>query len=53
MKLKRRTDGTTKVFGHTSRNDLVWFWHVIFDGTPLCRCVHSEQIRDARKGWQQ
>ena len=53
MKLRRQTDGTTRLFGWTSRNDLVWFWHVVFDGTRLCRCRHSEFTRQVRRGWQE
>jgi hypothetical protein len=24
---------------------VIWLWHVIFDGTPLCRCPYSRQYR--------
>lgn len=24
---------------------MIWLWHVLFDGTPLCRCFHSSQYR--------
>lgn len=33
-----------------SRNDLVWLWHTIFDGTWACRCWHSVWTKDLRDG---
>jgi hypothetical protein len=25
-----------------------WLWHAMFDGTPLCRCPRSRQMKDRR-----
>jgi hypothetical protein len=33
-----------------SSNDLAWFWHVLFDGTRVCRCWHSVWTTDLRTG---
>lgn len=47
MSLRRQVDGTTLAFGWTSSNGFVWFWHVLFDGTRFCRCIHSHDYRAA------
>lgn len=26
-----------------------WLWHVLFDGTPLCRCETSRTLRGVRR----
>lgn len=28
---------------------MIWLWHVLFDGTRVCRCVHSQQYRAVRR----
>lgn len=35
------------LLGWTSPLLPVWLWHALFDGTPLCRCGHSGEYRDA------
>ena len=37
-----RTDGW---LSWRSPVTLVWLWHALFDGTPLCRCAHSAEYR--------
>lgn len=49
MRLKRQADGTTLAFGWTSEATMVWLWHVLFDGTRVCRCFHSRSIRADRR----
>ncbi len=34
--------------GWMSPIGIVWLWHAMFDGTPLCRCAHSREYREAR-----
>lgn len=35
----------------------MWLWHVLFDGTPLCRCEASRRYRayrwaeEIRRNW--
>lgn len=36
------------VFGYDSPFIPVWLWHVLFDGTRLCNCAHSREMK-ARK----
>lgn len=34
---------------------MIWLWHVLFDGTWLCRCEHSHRYREylwAEKIWR-
>lgn len=50
MKFRRSIDGTTEAFGWMSPHTAVWLWHVLFDGTPLCRCAHSADYRKAVRG---
>lgn len=28
----------------------VWLWHALFDGTRLCRCLHSAEYREHAHG---
>lgn len=28
---------------------IVWLWHALFDGTPLCRCPASRDSRAYRR----
>jgi hypothetical protein len=34
--------------GWDSPVPFVWLWHALLDGTRLCRCAHSEYLRQPR-----
>lgn len=27
---------------------MTWLWHVLFDGTRVCRCAASRRLRETR-----
>jgi hypothetical protein len=29
--------------------DPVWLWHALLDGTWVCRCAHSADLRERRR----
>lgn len=37
-------------FESTSDHFLVWLWHVLFDGTRVCRCWRSQWVKDHHAG---
>lgn len=28
---------------------VIWLWHALFDGTPLCNCQHSKGYKAIRR----
>jgi hypothetical protein len=43
---RREDDGSPYWWGWASPLEPVWFWHVMADGTWLCRCAHSKWTRE-------
>lgn len=36
------------IFGWMSPIMTIWLWHALFDGTPICRCIRSRELRRFR-----
>lgn len=43
--VRRALDGSPYYTGWLSPLTVVWVWHALFDGTRVCPCARSRELR--------